>query len=80
MIYLILANFALTLILVEQDGPYGVIYKLRQKLKALKCMTCTSVWVGALLALTDASNILEWLILTFALSGATIILDRIING
>jgi hypothetical protein len=80
MILLFLATFAMTIILVEQDGPYGIIYKLRKLTHALECMTCTSVYVGAILALTSAENFIEWIILTFALVGGTIILDRILNG
>lgn len=76
---LVLANFALTTALTESNGPAGVFYKLRQ-LKGtamLECFLCTSVLLGAVLALYIAVNPVEWVILSFATAGGATFLNAI---
>lgn len=76
----VLAAYGLGLILVEADGPFGLIYKLRhiKYLGALSCMMCVSVWLGALGALVVAHSIPELILFTFAISGGAIAIDRIV--
>lgn len=72
MIEHVLATFRLSLLLVQEDGPYSIFAKLRQRAKgtevgkALQCVWCTSVWAGLVLVL--ANRYAPWL--TRALAGS----------
>lgn len=79
-IVLAFATFAVTLMLVEADGPFGIFNRLRRKLSALRCILCTSVYVGAVFALTASDGFMEWLVLTLALAGAVYFMDRFRDG
>lgn len=75
----VLAVYGITLIISETDAPFGVLYKLREKYDMLSCFICVSVWVSALVSLYTVSNFGEWLLHTFAFSGAAILLNRLSN-
>lgn len=74
-----LAVFVLTLMLVENSGPFGVFTRLRNQrgFEALECMFCTSIYVGAIVALFISANFLNWILLSLALAGFAIFLDRL---
>lgn len=65
------ATFALTSALTGSDGPFGLFYKLRKlkQAKVLECFLCSAVLVGALFALRGSDNVIDWLIVAFALGG-----------
>lgn len=77
-----LATYAVTLMLTSATGPFGVFARLRtnEYLGALKCFTCTSVWVGALVALYFAADFGTWVMLALAVSGGATALDRLTMG
>lgn len=79
LIFSTLAVYGVTTIITEADGPFGVFYKLRQInwLSALQCFICASVYVAAVTSLFIATNLAEWLIFTFGLSGAAILAHKL---
>lgn len=81
MILTVLGTYWLTLALTQEDGPFGVFYKLR-RLKALgvlQCFTCSSLWVAAVLSLLVASNFLEWVLYTLASAGGAAIIYEVVE-
>lgn len=76
-----LATYWLTIALTQEDGPYGVFYKLRhlKALGALQCFTCSSLWVAAALSLLVASNVLEWVLYTLASAGGAVIIYEVVE-
>lgn len=75
----ILATFMLTHLLTEKDGPEDIFWKLRQRLEALNCFTCTSVWVAALVAVYPADGLYEWLIYLLGLAGGAVLIDWLLK-
>lgn len=76
-VFSIFAVYSITTILTATDGPHGIFYRLRKRLKLLECFTCTSVYVGVGIALLSASSLSEWFIYSFGLSGMAIMLHKI---
>jgi uncharacterized protein DUF1360 len=74
------ATYSITLVLTSSDGPLGIFARLRKHLTALQCFLCTSVWVGALIALYTSNSPAEWLIFTFGLSGGAVFINYITMG
>ena len=81
-----LATWRIAHILVYEDGPFDVFDKTRQAMgsvpalyKLINCLKCVSVWVGAVFSLAISTNLPEFVLYTFALSGAAILLDEIIG-
>lgn len=88
MIFLLasLATWRIAHILVYEDGPFDVFDKTRQAMgvsqalyKLINCLKCVSVWVGAVFSLAISTNLQEFVLYTFALSGTAILLDEIIG-
>lgn len=75
----ILATYGVTKMIVDSDGPWGIFYKLRRVswLGALECYLCLSVYIGAVVALYSAHNVLQWVLYTFAFSGGAILLNKL---
>ncbi len=50
--------------------------------KILTCVWCVSVWVGifAVFSWAIAPKLVVWLMLPFALSGAAVLVEEVING
>lgn len=73
------ATFAIALIITQYDGIFGVFARLRKinKLSALRCFTCTAVWIAAVLAMVITESIGGWIISTFAIVGAAIFINRV---
>ncbi len=78
----ILAVFAITTVVVDSSGPFGIFDRLRRKswLGALDCALCFSVYAGAVLAMFTADSLADWLIKTFAYSGGAIIIYKILEA
>lgn len=78
-ISLTLGTYAITLILTQADGPYGLIYKLRtikqvDDFGLLNCYFCTALWVALFLCLITGNLGLFFI----AWGGATII-DKVVQ-
>lgn len=71
----ILATFMLTYLVTGSEGPYGVLYKLRQSLPLFKCFVCTSVWAGGFIALFMTPVFYEWPLFALAFSGGAVLIN-----
>lgn len=80
-IALILATTALTWALLDSNGPFGVFYKLRQRIDMLECFLCTSFWVSIALWLVlsaySGTYSLELLFISF---GGANVSNRLIQA
>lgn len=76
-----LAAWRLTHLLAAEDGPFGLVLRLRQGLgngrwgQLMDCPYCVSLWVAAPLATLLASDWLGWALGTLALSGAVCLVE-----
>jgi hypothetical protein len=81
-----LGVWRVTHLLAREDGPAGVIARLRAQAgsgqlgELMDCFDCLSIWVAApfalLVARCPADRLMSWL----ALSGAACVLERITAG
>jgi hypothetical protein len=77
------AVWRVTHLLVHEDGPGGVVARLRAVLSRwtgrspLDCFLCASVWVAVPGALLVGETPRTWLLLVPALSGVAILLERV---
>ena len=77
-----LAVWRITHLLVEEDGPGDVVVRLRRRLgdsiagKAMDCFFCLSLWMAAPAALLLAHDLVSWVVMWLALSGAACLLQR----
>lgn len=76
---LILATYVLTLVLIQSDGPWGIIYKIRSNkfidsFGILNCFICTSFWIALLISIL-AGNIFY----LFIYWGGAVIIDKILK-
>lgn len=77
---LILGTYALTSSVMYSDGPYSVLYRIRNNeaikdFGVLECFMCASIWVSIILTFILG---LEWLYCLIAW-GAAIIIDKILT-
>jgi hypothetical protein len=78
-----LCVWRLTHLLVAEDGPWGIIARLRTQAAGgfwgglLDCFYCLSLWIALPLALLVGTSALERLLLWPALSGGAILLERV---
>lgn len=80
----VLGVWRITHLLAVEDGPGGAIARLRSIARGhwyelLTCFYCTSMWVAGPFALAIASTWSEQLLAWPALSGAAIVLDRLVE-
>ena len=84
-LYLVLSVFAvwrLTHLLGKEDGPFDIIFLMRQKAGAgffgslLDCFYCLSIWVALPFGLLLGTDWKEKLLLWLALSGAACLLEQ----
>lgn len=73
----VLFVYGITTILVDTDGPGGIFYKLRQKLKALECFICTGFYVAMFASLATAANLFDFIVHTFVILGGAVLLYRL---
>jgi hypothetical protein len=77
-----LATWRLTHLMVEEDGPFDLICRLRSMLgdspagRAMDCFYCSSLWLAMPMALVIARTPLDWLFAWLSLSGAASLLER----
>lgn len=86
-----LGTWRISTILVREDGPFDVFFKLRAMFDdkqielfdlLFSCVWCMSVWVATFIILSAIMNktLTLYLILPFALSAIAVILEEKING
>lgn len=82
----VLAAWRLTHLLAAEDGPFGLLLALRQRLgngllgQLMDCPYCVSLWVALPFAPLLATGWLGWAISTLALSGAVCIIEGGLNA
>jgi len=78
-----LAIWRLTHLVVEEDGPFDFVVRLRSMLgesqagRAMDCFYCASLWLAAPMAFAVAHTPLDWLLCWLALSGAASLIQQI---
>lgn len=78
-----LAVWRLTHLLHAEDGPWRLAARTRARLgngavgRMVGCFYCLSVWVALLLAPWLSEQLLDLQVVTAALSGAAIVIERI---
>ena len=81
----VLGVWRITHLLAVEDGPAEAIARLRALARdgpaagLLDCFQCTSMWVAAPFAVALGSGWVKQLLLWPALSGAAILVDRIVE-
>ncbi|MDQ6889269.1 MAG: DUF1360 domain-containing protein [Bacteroidota bacterium] len=77
-----LAVWRLTHLLNKEDGPFDIIFLIREKAgsgffaKLLDCFYCLSIWIALPFAIWSGIFWVEKLILWLALSGAACLLEQ----
>ncbi|MCC6462697.1 MAG: DUF1360 domain-containing protein [Saprospiraceae bacterium] len=77
-----LAVWRITHLLSQEDGPFDLVFRLRQGLgqsvagKLMDCFYCLSVWIALFFALALGSGWKNTLLLWWALSGLACLLER----
>jgi hypothetical protein len=80
-----LAIWRVTHLIVAEDGPWDVIFKLRVKLgdsqagRAMDCFYCLSLWIAIPFTFVVASYFWDWLISWLALSAVASLLEQATN-
>jgi hypothetical protein len=78
-----LAVWRVTHLLASEDGPAALIFRLRVKLgsgflgKLMDFFYCLSLWIAAPFALLVTRQVMTYLLVWLALSGAACLLERI---
>ncbi|RYY69271.1 MAG: DUF1360 domain-containing protein [Chitinophagaceae bacterium] len=78
----ILAAWRLTHLLSKEDGPFDIIYILREKAGAgffgrlLDCFYCLSIWISLPFGLWLGNTWIEKIVGWLAISGATCLLEQ----
>jgi hypothetical protein len=80
----VLAVWRVTHLLHAEDGPWDLVFRLRRWAGSgfwaslLDCFYCLSLWVAAPAAYLIGTSWMERVLLWFAMSGAAILLERLI--
>jgi hypothetical protein len=83
LILAVLVTWRVTHLLASEDGPADVIVKFRALLgqslagKLMDCFNCLSLWIAAPAALFVARQLVDWLLVWLAVSGAACLLERV---
>ncbi|MCC6317014.1 MAG: DUF1360 domain-containing protein [Gemmatimonadaceae bacterium] len=78
----VLATWRLTHLLVEEDGPWDIVVKVRARLgntvagRAMDCFYCLSLWIAAPVAVLVATGVRDFVITWLGISGAACLLER----
>ena len=78
----ILATWRVTHLIVEEDGPWDIVVRLRRMAGAgvlgqlMDCFSCASLWVAIPIALWIVDGWAARLVVWLALSGGAILLER----
>ncbi len=79
----ILAVWRVTHLLASEDGPADLVFRLRARLgssffgKLMDCFYCLSFWVAAPFAFVVTRQLMAWLLVWIALSGAACLLEQV---
>jgi len=82
-VLVVFATWRVTHLLANEDGPGGVVFRLRRWLGEsplgglMDCFNCLSFWVAAPAALFVAARPVSWMVAWLALSGAACLLERL---
>jgi len=77
-----LTTWRLTHLLVEEDGPWDIVLRLRVRLKAstlgkaMDCFYCSSLWIAVPITLAVNYSSHDWVLTWLAISGASCLLER----
>jgi len=77
-----LSVWRIAFLLVREDGPWHIFARLRQRLGSgffgslFKCVKCLGVWVAIPFAFFVGGNWKELVVIWFALSGVTALIDE----
>lgn len=81
-----LATYYTALSIAEQNGPWGIFDKLRQRWNSgylgegIRCVVCVSVYMGAFwalfLALFGFYDVWLWPLIAFGLAGASVLINK----
>ena len=78
----VLAVWRITHLLAEEDGPWGLVVKLRRRLgtgfwgQLMDCFKCMSLWIAVPFVFFVGGDTIEKIVTWVALSGAAILLQR----
>jgi hypothetical protein len=81
----VLATWRVTHLLAHEDGPAGLIVRLRVRLgrsfagQLMDCFYCLSIWIAVPAALFVSRKPVEWLMSWLALSGGVCLLERMVK-
>ena len=81
----VLAGWRITHLLAAEDGPFGLVLKLRERLgqgiwgQLMDCPHCVSLWVAMPLAPLLVTDLLGWGLSALALSGAVCIIEAALD-
>ena len=79
----LLATWRITHLLALEDGPTDIIVKFRAFLgeglagQLMDCFNCLSLWIAAPAALFVTQQLMDWLLVSLALSGGACLLERL---
>jgi hypothetical protein len=79
----VFATWRVTHLLASEDGPADLIVRLRARLgpsfagRLMDCFYCLSLWIAVPAAWFVTRNLLDWLMVWLALSGAACLLERV---
>lgn len=83
-----LATWRLSRMIVHENGPLDIFVRMRAKFAQnqqksgglfdlVSCVSCTSVWIGAVTALFVAGDVFELFMYTFAFSAISVLTERL---
>jgi hypothetical protein len=85
LIIILLAVWRLTHLIQAEDGPFDLIYKLRELAgnsvigKLMDCFYCLSIWISLIPGIYYGNSIINKILLTLSFSGGAIILEKLTN-
>jgi Protein of unknown function (DUF1360) len=77
-----LAVWRVTHLFVSEDGPGDIIVRLRARLgdsffgKLMDCFACLSLWIAFPCTFLVSRQIVDFILIWFAISGAALLLER----
>ena len=77
-------------ILIRENGPLAIFARLRAYLAEnqhgigglydlFSCISCLSIYIGAVTALALAGDTLEWILYSLSFSAITVIIERLMS-
>jgi hypothetical protein len=81
-VLVVLASWRLTHLLVEEDGPWDIVVRIRRSVgdgvlgRAMDCFYCFSLWVAAPMAWFVGHDVMTWVVAWLAIAGGACLLER----